>query len=140
MGELIDDLLSLSRIGRKPAEMTAVDMAALAQEVFTQLMSQQPNRSVAFHVQPLPLIEADLPLMRQVLTNLLSNAIKFTGHRVDAEITLGSQAAENETIYFVQDNGAGFDMRYIGKLFGVFQRLHNETDFEGTGVGLAQSS
>ena len=137
MGQLIDGLLTLSRIGRREMRQTPIDMEALARDVAQELMRANDDRDVTFTVQSLPRAEGDRSMLRQVLTNLLSNAWKFTQEQDDARITVGAQTDDGSPVYFVRDNGAGFDMEYADKLFGVFQRLHEEDEFEGTGVGLA---
>lgn len=137
MGQLIDDLLEFSRIGRAEFHRMPVDMAALVTEVRAALESETASRVVHWQVNALPQIWADVALLRQVWQNLLSNAVKYTQRQPEAHITVGTVEAEGETVFFVRDNGAGFDMKYAPKLFGVFQRLHSATEFEGTGVGLA---
>ena len=113
-------------------------MHAVAQDVYDELIKFEPGRSVQLSLQELPAAEGTPAMIRQVWVNLISNALKFTRKRPVATIEIGAQAdAHGEWVYHVKDNGAGFDMRYVGKLFGVFQRLHNQPDFEGTGVGLA---
>ncbi|NNN05541.1 MAG: PAS domain-containing protein [Elusimicrobia bacterium] len=141
MGRLIDDLLEFSRLGRKEMRSGDVDMTALARGVLEDLLKQAPGRRVDIRLLPLPSARGDAALLRQVLVNLLSNALKFTRGRPDAEVEIGAAAGgEAENVYFVKDNGAGFDMRHAGKLFGVFQRLHTSEEFEGTGIGLALAS
>ena len=139
MGLLIDDLLAFSRLGRQPVRRAEVDQEALAKAVFTELVAQAPERQIHFSVQPLPPAQGDPALLRQVWVNLLGNAVKYTRRAAEARIEVGSLTTGAEVIYFVKDNGVGFDMRYAAKLFGVFQRLHGEAEFEGTGVGLALS-
>ena len=137
MAQLIDDLLQFSRLGRKSLDVTSVDLAALAQAVVQELQQANADRKVEATVGPLPLAMGDRALLRQVLTNLIGNAFKFTRQRPDARVEIGAREDGGERVYYVKDNGAGFDMRYASKLFGVFQRLHPAADFEGTGVGLA---
>ena len=137
MAQLIEDLLEFSRLGRKPLDVTSVDLAALVQAVVQELQQANADRTVAVTVAPLPPAMGDRALLRQVLTNLIGNAFKFTRQRPDARIEIGSRDDSGECVYYVKDNGAGFDMQYASKLFGVFQRLHPAADFEGTGVGLA---
>ncbi|HWY78915.1 MAG TPA: PAS domain S-box protein [Candidatus Sulfotelmatobacter sp.] len=137
MGALIDDLLSFSRIGRQEIKTTNVDMTALAKTVFDELKQMNPQHSIQFICADLPIAHVDPTLMHQVWMNLLSNAIKFTQKKEDAVITIGSKIEKDTNIYYVKDNGAGFDMKYVEKLFGVFQRLHSAQDFEGTGIGLS---
>ncbi len=137
MGQLIDDLLAFSRLGRKEIQMTNIDMGELAHDVFRELKLIFPGRSIHLDIQPLYPARGDMAMMRQVVVNLLSNAIKFTSKKEEARIEVGSAVQGSDAVYFVKDNGVGFDMKYAGKLFGVFQRLHSVEEFEGTGVGLA---
>jgi len=137
MGQLIDDLLAFSRMNRRHVELAPIDMTALAQTVFDEHAARVPGRQLQFKVQPLPPAQGDRAMLRQVLANLISNAIKYTRPRDTAEIEIGGHTEGEENLYYVKDNGVGFEMKYAGKLFGVFQRLHNEDEFEGTGVGLA---
>ncbi len=138
MGQLIDDLLSFSRLGRQTMNVTEFDMAELAQSVFEELRAQVTDRRIDFAMEgPIPPAHGDRALIRQVLVNLLANAIKFTRARESAAITFGCRPGSDQDEYYVSDNGVGFEMQYAGKLFGVFQRLHAVTEFEGTGVGLA---
>jgi light-regulated signal transduction histidine kinase (bacteriophytochrome) len=137
MGQLIDDLLTFSRLGRQQLMESQIDMGALANGVFEELVAQVPGRKIQFVVRSLPPALGDKAMIRQVLANLLSNAIKFTRPRPEEVIEFGYVAQPNQSAYYVRDNGVGFDMQYVGKLFGVFQRLHAVTEFEGTGVGLA---
>ncbi len=137
MGQLIDGLLTLSRIGRREMRHTPIDMESLARDVAEELMRADDPGDVTLTVEALPRAEGDRSMLRQVLTNLLSNALKFTQQEEDPRITVGARDDDGRTVYFVRDNGAGFDMEYADKLFGVFQRLHEEDEFEGTGVGLA---
>jgi PAS domain S-box-containing protein len=137
MGELIDDLLAFARLSRQPLGRHPVDTAQMVPAVLAELTSGANGRSLEIKTGPLPVCEADPVLLRQVWVNLLSNAIKYTRKRAPALIEVGSEEKEGECVFFVRDNGVGFDMRYANKLFGVFQRLHRAEDFEGTGVGLA---
>ena len=140
MAALIDDLLTFSRIGRAELHFTPVQLATLIAEVQTELQSDLTGRRIEWQIQPLPPVLGDRTLLRQVIANLLSNAVKFTRKRPQAVIEIGSGPAQpgSELLtFFVRDNGAGFDPKYAPKLFGVFQRLHNPRDFEGTGIGLA---
>ncbi len=137
MGALIDDLLTFSRMGRTEIAKTDVDLTALVQRVREELAPDAVGRDIEWHVGPLPRVHADPALLRLVLVNLLSNAIKLTRGRNPARIELSSKLHEGEVSITLQDNGAGFDMRYANKLFGVFQRLHGQDEFEGTGIGLA---
>ncbi|HEV2692664.1 MAG TPA: PAS domain S-box protein [Verrucomicrobiae bacterium] len=135
MGRLIDDLLTFSRLGRAHMAKAEIDTTALARSVFENLTETGPVPR--FELKPLPPTQGDLGMLRQVFVNLLSNAIKFTRHQPAPLIEVGSRNGEAVTVYFVKDNGVGFDEKYGHKLFGVFQRLHSEDEFEGTGVGLA---
>jgi len=138
MGNLIDDLLGFSRIGRAETKKTAVDLEQLVREVVAELGQETSGRDIAWKIGTLPVCHGDRSMLKVVLVNLVSNAVKFTRMRAPAEIEIGSaDAKENEVELFVRDNGAGFDMQYANKLFGVFQRLHRSEEFEGTGIGLA---
>jgi signal transduction histidine kinase len=135
MGRLIDDLLGLSQVGRKALVRAPVDMRSLAGEVVAELAEAYPNARI--DLGTLPAAAGDRALLRHVWTNLIGNGLKYSS-RIDApRVEISGQAEGEESIYQVRDNGAGFDMRYYDKLFGVFQRLHREDEFEGTGVGLA---
>jgi len=137
MGRLIDDLLTFCRLSRQEVTQEAVDMALLAQSVFDDIQTVEQERKVDFKLNQLCNATGEPAMLRQVWVNLLSNAVKFTRGREIAIIEAGCRNEGSETIYHVKDNGAGFDMAYADKLFGVFQRLHSESEFEGTGVGLA---
>ena len=137
MSRLIDDLLALSRVGRQQIRKSAIDLAAMAKEIFGRLREQEPERNLQLTVQDLPQGWGDPPLINQVMMNLLDNAIKYTRTKKIATIEVGGHPADLETIYYLKDNGVGFDERYAHKLFGVFQRLHGNQEYEGTGVGLA---
>ena len=137
MDRLIDDLLSFSRLGKKDVKRSIVNMNQLFTDVFNELRALCPERNIDFKIFQLPQIPADASLMTHVVTNLLSNAVKFTQQKEQATIEVGSLKKNRQVIYYVKDNGAGFDMRYSNKLFTVFQRLHSDKEFEGTGVGLA---
>lgn len=137
MDRLIEDLLEFARFGRLPLEARRVSMSALAAEVSGELRREHADRKVEIEMGPLADCQGDTALLRQVLVNLLSNAVKFTAGRDPARIEMGSSPDGSRIVYFVRDNGAGFDMKYAGKLFGVFQRLHSQSQFEGTGVGLS---
>ena len=137
MGRLIDDLLIFARLGRQPLRLQRVDMSPLVRALIDDLRSGQPDRAVDFEVGPLPTASCDLTLIRQVWNNLIGNAFKYTRTRAAGQIAIGGARRDGEIIYTVKDNGVGFDMRYVHKLFGVFQRLHAADEFEGTGVGLA---
>jgi light-regulated signal transduction histidine kinase (bacteriophytochrome) len=137
MGQLIDDLLTFARTSRKPLARRTIDLTELVQEVLTELAAERTHRQLDMKVKELPPCQGDPTLMKHVYVNLLQNALKFTRRRETAHIEVGAQRVDDEVVYYVKDNGAGFDMQYADKLFGVFQRLHRPTDFEGTGVGLA---
>ena len=137
MGQLIDDLLTFSRLGRQQLMETQIDMGVLANTIFEELVAQVPGRRIRFEVHTVPPALGDKAMIRQVLINLLSNTIKFTRTRQEAVIEFGHATQSGEGAYYLKDNGVGFDMQYAGKLFGVFQRLHSVAEFEGTGVGLA---
>lgn len=137
MGAMIDGLLGLSRMSRSELQMVPVDLSKLAWQVVEDLSGNCQGRDVKWNIEPLPVIHCDATLMRQVMFNLLSNALKYTRSRKHTQIDVGSKVEDRETVIFVRDNGVGFDMKYAGKLFGVFQRLHSAGDFEGTGIGLA---
>ena len=137
MAELIDDLLNLSKVTRAPMKLVPVDLSQLAERIAAELQRTQPERQVSFNITPNMKARGDLSLIQAVLENLLNNAWKYSSKRDQAQIDFGSKYENGETIYFVQDNGAGFDMAYAGKLFGAFQRLHAITEFPGTGIGLA---
>ena len=137
MGRLIDELLSFSRLGRQQMKSSILDLTALAQSVFQELTGSGSDPAPQLKLDPLPPASGDEALMRQVFVNLLSNAIKFTRHRKAAVIEIGAQSDSEHHTFCVRDNGVGFDPKYSHKLFGVFQRLHRDDEFEGTGVGLA---
>ena len=137
MNQLIDDLLRLARFSRQPLNTRPVEMGALVKRVATNLQEQLQGRSVQVEIGELPDCVADAALLEQVFTNLLSNALKFTAGRPDARIEVNARCEGAEQVYFVKDNGVGFDMRYAERLFGVFQRLHSQTEFAGTGIGLS---
>ncbi len=137
MGVLIDDLLTFSRLGRKEMEKKDINMEKLAKDVFKQLKDTAPQRKLKMKINALPPVRGDENLIREVLQNFLSNAIKFSKNEKSPVIEVGGKLEDKENIYYVKDNGVGFDMKYSDKLFGVFQRLHSQEDFKGTGVGLA---
>lgn len=137
MGCLIDDLLAFSRLSRTPLNKRVIDTRALVQTVLDDLAVQREGRQLEFRMGDLPKCEGDPVLLKQVWINLLSNAFKYTQKRKPAVIEVGCTVKSEKTAYYVRDNGAGFDMRYAHKLFGVFQRLHRAEEYEGTGVGLA---
>jgi len=137
MGQLIDDLLAFSRLSRQPLTRQPVALADLVRQALNDLRAMQGERRIDWHIGALPLCQADPALLKQVFVNLLTNALKFTSRRELAVITVDCREEQGEPIYFVQDNGVGFNMAYVDKLFGVFQRLHRADEYEGTGVGLA---
>ncbi|MFZ0825808.1 MAG: ATP-binding protein [Verrucomicrobiia bacterium] len=159
MGDLIDELLGFSRVGRSAVQKTEVNLDELVRETLGDFKAETKGRKIAWNIHPLPAVWADRALLRLVLVNLISNAVKFTGHRAEAQIEIGCipdpdgspggltppascgvavpAKPQGETVIFIRDNGAGFDPRYADKLFGVFQRLHSRDEFEGTGIGLA---
>jgi signal transduction histidine kinase len=137
MGQLIDDLLAFSRLSRQPLSKQPVAPADLVRQALSDLRPMQEGRRVNVTIGDLPLCQADPALLKQVFVNLLANALKFTDRRDVAMIEVGCRKAQGEHIYFVKDNGVGFNMAYVNKLFGVFQRLHPAEAYEGTGVGLA---
>jgi len=137
MGRLIDDLLAFSRLSRQALNKQTIAMGDLVRQVVTDLRAEQEGRQVEIVMGELPPCQADLGLLRQVWMNLLSNALKYTRKREVARIEIGWQEQNGESVYFVKDNGTGFDMQYADRLFGVFQRLHSADEYEGTGVGLA---
>jgi PAS domain S-box-containing protein len=138
MGSLIDDLLRFSRIGRADLQKQEVNLDGLVRETVDDFQAHLKERTVVWEIHPLPSVRADRALLQMVLVNLISNAVKFTGTRAAAKIEIGCvPGASGEVVVFIRDNGAGFDQQYAGKLFGVFQRLHSQDEFEGSGIGLA---
>jgi two-component system sensor kinase len=138
MNTLIDEILMFSRAGRRAMQIASVDPREIAREVYAELLEANKNeRHIDFTVGPMPYVQADASLLRQVYANLLENAMKYTRQRTNARISVGCDQGSGESVFFVADNGAGFDMKYADQLFGVFQRLHGEDEFEGTGIGLA---
>ena len=138
MGHLIDDLLSFSHAGRAELQKTGINLDELVRETLGDFEEETGGRDIAWEIRALPAVLADRALLRIALVNLISNAVKYTAHRTQARIEIGcSPGNDKETVIFIRDNGAGFDPRYAGRLFGVFQRLHSRDDFEGTGIGLA---
>jgi signal transduction histidine kinase len=138
MGNLIDDLLTFSRIGRTESRTTEVDLQQLVNEVVSEIVQQRKGQDISWKIGALPVCYGDRSLLKLVVGNLLSNAAKFSSAQHPAEIEIGSvDGNTNMTEIFVRDNGVGFDMQYVNKLFGVFQRLHRADEFEGTGIGLA---
>jgi PAS domain S-box-containing protein len=137
MGQLIDDLLALSRLGRAEVKFKSIDMSAMAEKIFEELTTPEERARIDFRIGKLPTAAGDPSLIHQVWVNLIANAIKFTSKKDRAAIRVTGAKNAGENTYSVKDNGAGFELDYAGKLFGVFQRLHSEAEFEGTGVGLA---
>jgi len=137
MGTLVDNLLNLSRLGRQPLTKHMTNLKSLVQEVLAALKPETDGREIGWQIGQLPTVECDPALMRQVFANLVSNAVKFTRSRQRAVIQIDQMAMDGQLVIFVRDNGVGFSMKYADKLFGVFQRLHRQEEFEGTGVGLA---
>jgi light-regulated signal transduction histidine kinase (bacteriophytochrome) len=137
MGYLIDDMLKLSRLTRAEMFKKQVDLSALAQTIAQRLQETEPLRKVHFNIQAGLKADGDSHLLEVVLTNLLDNAFKFTAKQADARIEFGQTELENQRVFFVRDNGAGFDVSYSQKLFGAFQRMHKVSEFPGTGIGLA---
>lgn len=137
MAQLIDDILKFSRTGRMELAFSEIDMKKMASGVFEELRATASDSNVLLEIGQLPATRGDSAMMRQVFVNLLSNAIKFSRINKAPRIRVGSSVKDGEIIYYVNDNGAGFDMKFADKLFGVFQRLHSVTEFEGTGIGLA---
>jgi light-regulated signal transduction histidine kinase (bacteriophytochrome) len=137
MGQMIDGLLDLSRLTRRVPRWEPVDLTVQVQAIAADLQQQEPGRQVEFIIVEQVMAQGDARLLRVALTNLLSNAWKFTGQRRQARIEFGATRGDEGTIFYVRDNGAGFDMAYADKLFGAFQRLHSSSEFPGTGIGLA---
>ena len=137
MGQLIDDILQFSRTGRLEIALSRIDMEKIAREVFAELHASIAGSNLQLDIEHIPPARGDSALMRQVFVNLLSNAIKFSRGKETPKIQVGATVKDDEVIYYVKDNGAGFDMQYADKLFGVFQRLHSVNEFEGTGIGLS---
>ena len=140
MGTLIDALLQLSRVTRSELQREQTDLSQLATLVFNELLAIEPGRTVQFHCEEGIVSDADPRLMRVAFENLLGNALKFTSKTPNAQIQFGSKVESRETVYFIRDNGAGFDMQYVDRLFTAFQRLHGDRDFKGSGIGLATVS
>lgn len=137
MGQLIDDLISFSRISRKESDIREVDMERMVKQVIAELQTQSPGKNYQFVLHALPVCKTDPQLIKQVWLNLVGNAMKYSSLVNDPVIEIGAKEINGTTEYYVRDNGVGFDMKYSGKLFGVFQRLHSHEEFEGTGIGLA---
>ncbi len=137
MGQLIDDLLAFARISRQGMIKSPIHVTKMVKSIIEELQSAEPTRTVNVTMHTLPKVHGDISMIRQMFVNLLSNAFKFTRHQANPVIEIGCTSTDEENIFHVRDNGAGFDMQYEDKLFGVFQRLHTTDEFEGTGVGLA---
>jgi PAS domain S-box-containing protein len=137
MGRLIDDLLSFSRLGRQSMAFSTINMPELINQVWEELLAVNPHRKISVKIGTLPAAFGDVSLIRQVLVNILSNAVKFTRKKQNAVIEIDGKIEGSEALYIIRDNGAGFDMNYAQKLFCVFQRLHSQDEYEGTGAGLA---
>jgi light-regulated signal transduction histidine kinase (bacteriophytochrome) len=137
MGQLIDDLLAFSRLSRSSMQTALTDMKPMVEEIFSETKKQYETKQVIFISGDIESAIVDVNLMRQAWANLFSNAFKFSSRKEIIEIEIGCYREKDEIIYFIKDKGAGFDMKYVDKLFGVFQRLHNLNEFQGTGVGLA---
>src|SRR5690606_8085339 len=131
------ELLVFSRMGRKEMNKVKTDMNLVVSDVITELNSEISSRNIEWDISDLPEVEVDPLMIKLVFQNLIGNAVKYSRYKDPAEIKIGFQNGDREIIYFVKDNGAGFDMKYSDKLFGVFQRLHSSNEFEGTGIGLA---
>ena len=137
MGQLLDDLLTFSRLSRKALVKTLIPMRDMVDSICSETLSEKGDRNIRFEIAKLPFAYGDRTVIKQVWLNLISNAVKYTRHKEEAVIEIGSEVVKDSIVYSIKDNGAGFDMRYADKLFGVFQRLHTDAEFEGTGVGLA---
>jgi len=137
MGQLIDDILKFSRTGRSEMTLSDIDMEKMAREVSEEILSSIAGTRPQLEIEPVPRAKGDKAMVRQVFVNLLSNAIKFSRTHETPAVSVGASVKGEEIIYFVKDNGVGFDMQHAAKLFGVFQRLHSMNEFEGTGIGLA---
>ncbi len=137
MEALLEDLLKLTRFSRQAVHRQVIRLNELVRNVIDDLATETANRQIEWKIGELPQVNCDPALMKIVFANLLSNAVKFTRPRATATIEVGQKTLNGEAVLFVRDNGAGFDMKYAGKLFGVFQRMHNQRDFEGSGAGLA---
>ena len=137
MAQLIEGLLSLSRFSRQEPTRSSVDLSQMARTIIQEIQSAKPDRQVSILIAENVMAQGDQQLLHVVMTNLLTNAWKFTAKKADASIEFGMTTTDGKSVYFVKDNGAGFDMKFVDKLFGAFQRLHSTAQFEGTGVGLA---
>ena len=139
MGTLIDDLLQFSRTGRQELNKAKFDMNVLVNEIIDNIKKDSKHRKISWAVQELPEVFGDISMFRQVWVNLIENAVKYTKFIDTAEISIAVRVEKSNYVFSISDNGVGFDMKYAHKLFGVFQRLHSQADFEGTGVGLANA-
>ncbi len=137
MGNLIEDMLLLSRLSQDEMHLNPVDLTAIAEKISCTLRDAHPDRVIRFVIAPNLVVLGDARLLEIAMMNLFSNAVKFTSQRESALIEFGKTQKKEEVEYFIRDNGAGFDMKYSGSLFGPFQRLHQESEFSGTGIGLA---
>jgi light-regulated signal transduction histidine kinase (bacteriophytochrome) len=137
MGQLIDDLLAFSRMSRQDMSKARIDMSVVVNEVRESLATQFDFKRIHWKIEPLPVVPANANMIRQVWVNLISNAIKYSSKREIAQVEIGTFPKNGQTVFFVRDNGAGFNQQYAEKLFKVFQRLHSATEYEGTGIGLA---
>lgn len=138
MGDLIDDLLAFSRVGRAEIKKTMVSLEQVVKEALSEVRQETEGRNIVWRIDALPEVYGDRSLLRLALVNLISNAVKFTCTRPQAEIEIRTaDGKKDEIVLCIGDNGVGFDMKYVNKLFGVFQRLHRTEEFEGTGIGLA---
>jgi signal transduction histidine kinase len=137
MGQLIDNLLEFSRFGKQNLSMVNINVSEMVESIVTGLQKENSGRELSVTIHPLENITGDKNMLKQVFVNMISNAFKYTGKKEHAVIDIGSYEKDRQSVYYVKDNGAGFDMKYYDKLYGVFQRLHSSNEFEGTGVGLA---
>ncbi len=137
MGELIDNLLEFSRLSKQDIFRGSINMNEIVGNIVTEMTKLEPERKIDISLMELPEVEGDKNMLKQLFFNLISNAFKYTGKRENASIEIGSYSRKRDQVFYVKDNGAGFDPRYYDKLFGVFQRLHSSIEFDGTGVGLA---
>ena len=137
MGRLIDDLLAFSRMSRQDMAKARIDMSVVVTEVRDSLAAQFDYNRIHWKIDPLPVVPANANMIKQVWINLISNAIKYSSKREISQVEIGTFPKNGHTVFFVKDNGAGFNQQYAEKLFKVFQRLHSATEYEGTGIGLA---
>ena len=137
MRQLIDDILALSRVGRKELNLSEIDLNTLIKKLINELNEENRNRKIHWEIDNLQNTFGDYGLINQLFVNLVSNAIKFSSNKSESIIIIGSEIKEDKEVIFIRDNGVGFDMKYVDKIFEVFQRLHTPEEFDGTGVGLA---